>query len=68
MEIGITLFILNISGKNLYKVKEMSIIHISAYTEYDDASRHPLSLSLSLSKDDSQIPGLSDRLDRNGFH
>lgn len=44
----------------------MSIICTAAYTEYDDASRHLLSLSLS--KDDSQILCLRDCLDRNGFH
>ena len=44
----------------------MSIILLAVDPEYDDASRHPLSCSLS--KDASQILDLSDCLDKNGFH
>lgn len=43
----------------------MSIIQITGYKEFADATRHPFSVSLS--KDDSQIPGSSDWLDGNGF-
>lgn len=44
----------------------MSVIQITEYRKYADAMRHPFSLSLS--KDDSQILGLSDGLDGNDFH
>jgi len=44
----------------------MSVILLAADTEYDDASSHPLSCSLS--KDATQILALSDCLGRNGLH
>lgn len=50
----------------LPKIEEMSIIQITEYRQYADATRHPFSLSVS--KDHSQISGLCDWLDGNRFH